>query len=106
MPILPLIADSDDDLNKAISTFADSGVDYIVPGSISLFGNDINDSRVKYFNLVKKYYPEYYEDTRKLFYNNKHSIYNNYPSVNYRNDLLKRISKIAKEHDIKLSMFE
>ncbi|AGN17293.1 radical SAM protein [Methanobrevibacter sp. AbM4] len=105
MPILPFIADSNNELNKTMAIFSDIGIDYIVPGSMSLFGNGLNDSRVKYFNLIKRYYPEHYEDTKDLFFNKKTSKYNNYPPTSYQNNLLRRISKIAEEYNIKTSMF-
>ncbi|MDL2246842.1 hypothetical protein LJB96_04410 [Methanobrevibacter sp. OttesenSCG-928-K11] len=53
MPILPYIGDNDVELDKAISKFSQYNCQYILPGSLSLFGNNENSSRIKYYKAIE-----------------------------------------------------
>ncbi|OWT32620.1 radical SAM protein [Methanobrevibacter sp. 87.7] len=105
MPILPFIADNNESIDKAIFEFSKLDIDYLLYGSLSLFGNKEFDSRIKYFNLVKKYFPEYYSKTKNLFYNNRTGLYKDYPSFKYQEDLSKKIRYYSSKYNIKNTIF-
>ena len=44
MPLLPFISDTTEHLEKLFSSFKDAGVDYVMPATITLFGNGKADS--------------------------------------------------------------
>lgn len=58
MPLLPFISDTTEHLNLFFSTFKKSKVDYILPATLTLFGNGKADSRTLVLNAIKKHYPE------------------------------------------------
>ena len=99
MPILPFITDSDEVLKETISKFNDYNVDYILPGALTLYGKEKNDSRCKYLSIIKEFYPQYYEGTKKLFENNRGKVLE-YPHKFYQEDLLKRVEIISRDYGI------
>ncbi|MGN1362506.1 MAG: SPL family radical SAM protein [Methanobrevibacter sp.] len=105
MPILPFISDDENTLNKTISKFSKLNIDYLLYGSLSLFGNKKSDSRCRYFNLVKKYFPEYYRKTKNLFYNKNTNSFNNYPPYKYQEELSRKIKFYSNIYNIPNNIF-
>ncbi len=58
MPLLPFISDTTEHLNLLFSTFKKSNVNYVLPATITLFGNGKADSKTLMLNAIKKHYPE------------------------------------------------
>lgn len=58
MPLLPYISDTAANLERMFGEFKAVGVQYLLPSTITLFGNDVADSRTLTFRAVKKHYPE------------------------------------------------
>ena len=58
MPLLPFISDTTEHLNLLFSTFKESKVNYVLPATITLFGNGVADSKTLVFNAIQKHYPE------------------------------------------------
>ncbi|MDL2271063.1 radical SAM protein [Methanobrevibacter sp. OttesenSCG-928-I08] len=104
MPILPYIGDNDVELDKAISKFSQYNCQYILPGSLSLFGNNENSSRIKYYKAIENYFPEYLEDTKKLFWNDRLLVNKDYPSNNYQNSIYKKVAKYCNKYKIRTSI--
>jgi DNA repair photolyase len=104
MPILPYIADNDLELDKAISKFSKYNCQYVLPGALSLFGNNENSSRIKYYKAIEKYFPEYLEDTKKLFWNDRLLVNKDYPSNNYQSSVYKKVVKYCSKYGIKTSI--
>lgn len=104
MPILPLIADNPQSIKKAIYTFNKHGVDFIIPGGMSLFGEGENSSRERYFNLVKEHFPQHFEETKELFYNRKTGVFNDYPLGSHYKKVYNNIVKESKKYGIKNSI--
>ena len=104
MPILPFIADNPKSIEKAISLFNKYDVDYIIPSGMSLFGEGETSSRGKYFALVKKHFPEYLEDTKKLYYNKKTNSYDDYPIKSHDMKVYKNVLEVSKKYNIKNSI--
>ncbi|MDR3222524.1 MAG: radical SAM protein [Methanobrevibacter sp.] len=98
MPILPFLSDSEDSLNKIFSDFKKYNVDYALSGSLTLFGENINHSKVRYLSLLKENYPENYEKTAKMFQKKE------YLSKIYQKKLNERVYEIANEFKIRTSI--
>lgn len=58
MPLLPFISDTKEHLHKLFSTFRSSGAHYLMPSTITLFGNGKADSKTLVMNAIRKHYPE------------------------------------------------
>ncbi|MDR3291792.1 MAG: radical SAM protein [Methanobrevibacter sp.] len=98
MPILPFLSDSEYSLNKIFSDFKKYNVDYVLPGSLTLFGENTNHSKVKYLSLLKENYPEIHEKTAKMFQGKE------YLSKIYQKKLNGRVYKVANEFKIRTSI--
>ena len=57
MPLIPWISDTTESLEHLFSTFKAVGVDYVLPASITLFGNSKSDNKTLMYNAIQKYYP-------------------------------------------------
>ncbi len=71
MPLLPYITDTGEHLQQLFRQFAETGVQYIFPASVTLWGNEQADSRTLMFRAVEKYYPHLLEKYRRLFDNSE-----------------------------------
>ncbi len=58
MPLLPFISDTTAHLQWLFSTFRDSKVHYVLPATITLFGNGPADSKTLMLRAIQKHYPE------------------------------------------------
>lgn len=66
MPLLPYITDTTANLDRMFSDFKQAGAKYLLPSTLTLFGNDTADSRTLTFRAVKKHYPELLPKYEKL----------------------------------------
>lgn len=57
MPLIPFITDTTEQLRLSFSAFKNSGVDYVLPATITLFGNGASDSKTLMLNAIRKHYP-------------------------------------------------
>ena len=67
MPLIPYISDTTEQLHLAFSTFKSKGVDYVLPATITLHGNDRASSKTLMLNAIQKHYPELEEKYLKFF---------------------------------------
>jgi DNA repair photolyase len=67
MPLLPYITDTGENLEKMFGQFAQTGVKYIFPASVTLFGNGPADSKTLMLRAVEKHYPHLLEKYQRLF---------------------------------------
>jgi len=100
MPLLPFITDTDEQLHRMFSTFKNSGVKYIFPASITLFGDQSSDSKPLVLKAIQKYYPELLAKYKTLF------AYGFQPPSWYRNKLNKRTETLLQQYQIKNSLFD
>ncbi|MCD4653373.1 hypothetical protein K8T06_05510 [bacterium] len=70
MPFLPFIADSIDDIKKLSEKLESIGIDFILPGTLTL-----RPGRQKqfFFNTLRKYFPEFVNKYKKIYGLNKPS---------------------------------
>lgn len=73
MPLLPFISDTSEHLSLMFSTFAEIKVDYVLPATITLFGNNKADSKTLVMAAIRKHFPElearyfkYFENENQL----------------------------------------
>lgn len=99
MPLLPYISDSEVAIDEMIRNFKEIGCDYVFGGSLTLFGNSANDSKTKYYKILKEHFPQtILEKTKKLFDNKE------YPKISYQTNLYTRLATYSKKYGIKNSI--
>ena len=57
MPLLPFITDTTEHLNLLFQTFKDCQVQYILPATLTLYGNAKADSKTLMLKAIRKHYP-------------------------------------------------
>jgi DNA repair photolyase len=67
MPLLPYITDTAEHLESMFSIFKSSGVKYIFPASLTLFGNGNADSKTLVMRAIEKHYPHLKEKYSLMF---------------------------------------
>ncbi len=95
MPVLPFLSDSEENLDKMIKEVKSYGADFVMVGGLTLFGVKSTDCKVRYFEILEKYFPEILEETKNLF---KNSFA---PQKSYQMTILKRSKIICKKYNIK-----
>ena len=58
MPLLPFISDTAEHLELLFSTFKACNVNYILPATLTLFGNGRSDGKILVTEAIKKHFPE------------------------------------------------
>jgi DNA repair photolyase len=69
MPLLPFISDTSENLEKTFSLFSSLGVDYVLPASLTLFGNEKGDSKQLMYRAIEKHYPHLLSKYKSYFDN-------------------------------------
>ncbi len=67
MPTLPFISDTGEHLEQMFSAFRKHGAQYVMPSTITLFGNDTADSKTLVLRAVEKHYPHLLPKYQKWF---------------------------------------
>lgn len=98
MPLLPYITDTGEHLELMFSTFKDAGVSYIFPATLTLFGNDVSDSKTLVFRAVEKNYPHLSEKYKVLFGNS------DYLPVYYTNAFAQKAQELCSKYNIRDSI--
>jgi DNA repair photolyase len=68
MPLLPYISDTKESLEKMFSSFKMHGAKYIMPSTITLFGEGKGDSKTLVKRAVAKHFPQLLPKYEKFFY--------------------------------------
>lgn len=98
MPVLPFLSDSEENLDKMITEMEYYGADFVMVGGLTLFGDKSTDCKVRYFEILEKYFPEILEETKNLFRNSFA------PPKSYQIALSKLSERICKKYCIKNSI--
>ena len=69
MPLLPYISDTPEELDKMYAAFRDAGAQYVMPASLTLFGEGSFDSKTLTRRAIAKYFPELVKKYDDLFKN-------------------------------------
>jgi DNA repair photolyase len=91
MPLLPAITDTEEHLEIMFKAFKHVGARYVMPASLTLFGNGTADSRTLVLRAVQKYYPD-----KEVLYQQLFERYN--IDFSYQNTLMKRIKNHMRTH--------
>jgi len=100
IPLLPFISDTDEEMEKIISTSKEYHADYILAGGLTLFGKEAADSKTLFYKFLERYdaslLPKY------------HALYgeNFYTSFNYQNKLKERANVLCKKYNLRNSILE
>jgi DNA repair photolyase len=97
MPLLPIIGDSQEQLNNLYATFSAVHAKYLFPASLTLFGNAPFDSLALTQKAVQQHFPDQYEAFKNLFRNFQ-------VSREYQKALQKRIDIARKLYPISESI--
>ncbi|MBW1297402.1 SPL family radical SAM protein [Aquimarina litoralis] len=69
MPFIPYITDTSEELEHLFTTFKSAQVDYLLPATLTLYGDQKGDSKTLMLKAIKKHYPELVEKYNKIFLN-------------------------------------
>ncbi len=67
MPLLPFISDTAEHLEHMFGAFREADARYVMPSTITLFGNDKADSKTLVLGAVEKHFPELSERYHRYF---------------------------------------
>lgn len=98
MPLLPFISDTPEELEKLIVAAKEHDADYILPASLTLFGNDKADSKILFYKFLERYNTDlipYYDE----LYNGKP-----YPPGQYQAALKQKAGTLCKKYNIRNSI--
>nr|WP_282731782.1 radical SAM protein [Methanobacterium alcaliphilum] len=98
MPVLPFLSDSEEHLSQMVKIVKEHGGDYVLIGGMTLFGNQPNDSKVRYFTALKNHFPELLEKTEALFRNK------DYAPMDYQKKLHEITLKVCDKHGMRNSI--
>lgn len=95
MPLLPYISDKGDHLQLMFESFRAHQAAYVMPATLTLFGNDPASSRTLVFRAVERHYPELLPRYHKLFPEGKTEL----PRY-YRDAFHRKMKQLAEEFQI------
>lgn len=98
IPLLPFISDTEDELEGIIAAAKEHDADYILAGSLTLFGNDKGDSKTLYYKFLEHYNPDLIPHYDEL-YSGLH-----YPPATYHAALKKRVDALCKKYQLRSSI--
>lgn len=69
MPLIPFVSDTKEHLELMFTTFKKYGVHYLLPATITLFGEGRADSKTLMLDAIRKHYP-HLEHKYKTYFEN------------------------------------
>jgi len=67
MPLLPYITDTGEHLHEMMETFREVRPKYVLPASLTLFGDQPSDSKVLMMRAISRHYPQLTEKYQRFF---------------------------------------
>jgi DNA repair photolyase len=95
IPVLPFISDTEEQLDEMIRIAKDYGADYVLVGTLTLFGKGPADCKTLYYKFLERYFPELlpkYKSLFKIFFQ---------PTKEYQEELQERSIRICSKYKIK-----
>lgn len=99
MPLLPFISDTTEELDYAFSTFQQLGARYVMPSSITLYGDERADSKPLMLRAIEKHYPELLPRYQRYFSNSSEL-----PRY-YRNAFQQKMNELSKTFELPQRIF-
>lgn len=94
MPLLPFITDTAKHLEEMYAAFKSSGAKYVMPASLSLFGEDKSSSKQMTLRAVEKHYPALSARYQKWF-DTSHTL----PKY-YRDAFINKMNSLSEAYNI------
>jgi DNA repair photolyase len=95
IPVLPYLSDSEEDLDEMVRAAKDHGADYVLIGSLTLFGGAANDCKTLYYKFLEERFPELVPKYKSLFGGSFT------PGKRYEAKLAKMAGRICEKHGIR-----
>jgi DNA repair photolyase len=100
IPILPWISDTEEELEKIVSSASDHGADYILVGGLTLFGKNVADSKTLYYEFLRRYHASLIKEYEKMY------GVNFFPSPKYQQELKEKVERICKKYNLRTTILE
>ena len=98
MPLLPFISDTPEELEKIIAAAKEHEADYILPASLTLFGNGPADSKTLVYKFLERFNVDLIPHYDELYNGNP------YPPRQYQAALKQRADALCKKYNIRNSI--
>lgn len=95
IPTLPYISDTDEQLERMVKTARDYGANFVLVGSLTLFGKGPDDCKTLYYQTLEKYFPELvpkYKSLFRIFFA---------PPKEYQKELEEKSRRLCKKYGIR-----
>ncbi len=100
IPILPFISDTEEELEKIISSAKGHEADYILVGGLTLFGKGPADSKTLYYEFLKRYDSSLIPEYQKMY------GINFFPPAEYQEELKQKAERICSKHNIRTAILD
>lgn len=94
MPLIPYITDTTESLHLMFSSFKKATADYVMPATITLWGNGKADSKTLMMNTIQKHFPELFPKYQKFFAKSDQM-----PKY-YQDAFYKKMLELGKEYEL------
>jgi len=100
MPLLPHISDTEEKLEEIIAASSQHGADFILPASLTLFGDGIADSKTLFYRFLQRYNAKLIADYDALYKGSSS------PPFYYQQQLKQKAQAICKKYKLRTSILE
>lgn len=98
MPLLPFISDTTAHLDLLFSTFKEANAHYVLPATLTVFGEGKAASKTLMLQAIQKHYPELFPKYQKYFqYGSEMPAY-------YKTAFTKKMKELAIQYELKSSI--
>ena len=94
MPLIPYITDTKESLHSMFSAFKEADANYVMPATITLWGNGKSDSKTLMMKAIQKNFPELYPKYQKFFTGSDQM-----PGY-YQDAFYKKMKELSKEYEL------
>lgn len=98
MPMFPYISDTGESLRQFFTTFSEMKLNYVLPATITLFGNQSSDSKTLMFAAIENHFPVLLPKYQRLFENGTET-----PAY-YREAFSKKMQELSLEFGLDLKI--
>lgn len=100
MPLLPFISDTTASLEQLFTAFQKTAVHYVLPATLTLFGDGRADSKTLVMQAIKKHYPELEARYRRFFEQSSQL-----PEY-YRQAFYQKMQELCQQYQLRNSILE